>query len=127
MEKIVVKFSACSSCLPSTKSVDVTLTMDENGKHYSVEKGWHFPLPDGLPESEQTLPKRVLRAFTGHAIDRILAADTIPENPGVCVLDGNSYDITITKGNVTKEYTADDTNIGYYPLLRYLASWYYNS
>lgn len=124
MEKIILKFSA--SCSLSTESADVTMTMDENGKHYSAKKGHRFVLLNEFPESELTLPKRVLRAFTGHAIDRILAADTIPENPGVCVLDGSSYDVTITKGNVTKEYTANDANIGYYPLLRYLASWYNN-
>ena len=39
------------------------------------------------------------------------------------VLDGNHYEITITKGKVKKEYYADDASIETYPLLRYLASW----
>jgi hypothetical protein len=70
------------------------------------------------------LPKRVLDAFTENAINKILSKDEIPNESGMMVLDGNSYDIVITKGSLRKEYWADEASIETYPLLRYLASWY---
>jgi len=49
---------------------------------------------------------------------------TISEaNADMIVLDGYSYYIIIRKGNLTKDYFADDSSIETYPLLRYLASW----
>ena len=73
-------------------------------------------------EELPSLPKRVLDAFTEDAINKILSKDEIPNESGMWVLDGNHYEITITKGNLRKEYDADDASIETYPLLRYLAS-----
>ena len=75
-------------------------------------------------EKQPTLPKRVLDAFTENAINKILSKDEIPNESGMLVLDGNHYEIKITKGNLRKEYNADEVSIETYPLLRYLASWY---
>ena len=126
MEKIQLKFSATHSLFPSNGMV-VVLTLDEKGKSYKVK----FDNPLGelancLSEKKKELtpvPKRVLDAFTENAIDRILSKDEIPNESGMMVLDGNSYEITITKGNIRKVYSADDASIETYPLLRYLASW----
>ena len=98
----------------------VTLTLDENGKSYKAK------LKKGFLRGQEELPaipKRVLTAFTKSAINKILEKDEIPNESGMMVLDGYSYEITITKGDVTKEYDADDASIETYPLLRYLASW----
>ena len=77
----------------------------------------------GAQKELPPIPKRVLNAFTESAINKILEKDEIPNESGMMVLDGYSYDITITKGNVRKEYCANDVTIETYPLLRYLASW----
>ena len=68
-------------------------------------------------------PASIVKELTENAIDRILSKDEIPNESGMMVLDGNSYEITITKGNIRKVYSADDASIETYPLLRYLASW----
>ena len=75
-------------------------------------------------EELPALPKRVLDVFTENAINKILSKDEIPNESGMMVLDGNSYEIKISKGGICKEYDADDASIETYPLLRYLASWY---
>ena len=106
MEKIKLEFSAHHS-LNCFDSVNVVMTLDETGKNYTVP----------------SLPKRVLDAFTENAINKILSKDEIPNESGKVVLDGNHYEIKITKGDVCKEYDADDLSIETYPLLRYLASW----
>jgi hypothetical protein len=100
--------------------VVVVLTLDEKGKSYKAEIINDY---SGNKEELSNLPKRVLYAFTENAINKILAKDEIPNESGMMVLDGYSYEITITKGDVTKEYDADDASIETYPLLRYLASW----
>jgi hypothetical protein len=64
-----------------------------------------------------------MTAFSENAINKILAKDEIPNESGIMVLDGYNYEITISKGEVTKEYEADDASIETYRLLRYLASW----
>lgn len=65
------------------------------------------------------------KAFTSAVIDKIFSLDEIPnQKEDVCILDGYTYYITIKKGNVVKEYTANDLSIETYPLLHYLASWY---
>ena len=113
-------FSA-TPCLFPTNGVSVVLTIDEKGKNYKAK------LENGiLGEQEELppLPKRVLDAFTESAINKILSKDEIPNESGWMVLDGNHYEIRITKGNLRKEYFADDASIETYPLLRYLASWY---
>lgn len=119
MEKLKLKFSAAPSLFPSN-GVVVVLTLDEKGKSYKAkfEKGF-------LREQEElpAIPKRVLTAFTKNAINKILEKDEIPNESGMMVLDGYSYEITITKGDLCKEYDADDASIVTYPLLRYLASW----
>ena len=126
MEKIKLKFSITPSLFPSNGMV-VVLTLDEKGKSYKVK--FDNPLGEfakeisGKQENLPPLPKRVLDAFTENAIDRILSKDDSPNESGMMVLDGYSYDITITKGNVRKEYCANDVTIETYPLLRYLASW----
>ena len=132
MEKIKLKFSA-TPCLYPTNGMVVVLTLDEKGKKYTVKRNKDFFADlrkDLYQEQEEkqkdkpSLPKRVLDAFTENAINKILSKDEIPNESGMMVLDGNSYDIIITKGKLRKEYWADDVTIETYPLLRYLASWY---
>ena len=118
MEKIRLKFSVTPSLFPSNSMV-VVLTLDEKGKSYKAKHENLFE----KKEEELPLPKRVLNAFTESAINKILSKDEIPNDSGMMVLDGNHYEITITKGNVRKEYDANDASIETYPLLRYLASW----
>ena len=120
METIKLKFSATPSLFLSNGIV-VVLTLDETGKSYKAKLE-----NDILGEQKELspIPKRVLDAFTENAINKILSKDEIPNESGMMVLDGNSYEIIITKGNLRKEYDADDVSIETYPLLRYLASWY---
>ena len=126
MEKIKIKFSVTPSLFPSNGMV-VVLTLDEKGKSYKAK--YDNPLGElakELSENKKELPpvpQRVLNAFTESAINRILSKDEIPNESGFEVLDGNHYEITITKGQVRKEYYANDAEIETYPLLRYLASW----
>ena len=118
MEKIKLKFSVTPSLFP-TNSMVVVLTLDEKGKSYKAKR-------ENLLEKQEVMspfPKRVLKAFTENAINKILSKDEIPNESGFEVLDGNNYEITITKGGVRKEYDANDASIETYPLLRYLASW----
>ena len=118
MEKIKLKFSVTPSLFPGNSMV-VVLTLDEKGKSYKAKR-------ENLLEKQEVvppLPKRVLNAFTENAINKILSKDEIPNESGFEVLDGNSYEITITKGNIRKKYDANDASIETYPLLRYLASW----
>ena len=118
MEKIKLKFSVTPSLFP-TNSMVVVLTLDEKGKSYKAKR-------ENLLEKQKVdspLPKRVLNAFTENAINIILSKDEIPNESGMMVLDGNSYDIVITKGSLRKDYCADEASIETYPLLRYLASW----
>jgi hypothetical protein len=65
-----------------------------------------------------------LEAFTENEINKILSKDEIPNESGMMVLDGYHYEITITKGDISKVYYADETNIQTYPLLRHLADLY---
>ena len=120
MEKIKLKFSATPSLFP-TNGIVVVLTLDEKGKNYKAKFENDFI---GEQKELSPLPKRVLDAFTENAINKILSKDEIPNESGMMVLDGNHYEITITKGDLRKEYDADDVSIETYPLLRYLASWY---
>lgn len=126
MEKIKLKFSVTPSLFPAN-SMEIVLTLDEKGKSYKVkrEKDFIELLSDSSEKQKELppIPKRVLNAFTESAINKILSKDEIPNESGMMVLDGNHYEITITKGNVRKEYDADDASIETYPLLRYLASW----
>lgn len=126
MEKIKLKFSVTPSLFPANGMV-VVLTLDEKGKGYAAKYdnslgGFDNSLSRQKKEFPPA-PKRVLDAFTENAIDRILSKDEIPNESGMMVLDGNSYEITITKGDMRKKYDADDASIETYPLLRYLASW----
>lgn len=126
MEKIKLKFSVTPSLFPANGIV-VILSLDEKGKSYKAK--CDNPLGEFANElSEKNkdlppIPKRVLNAFTESAINKILSKDEIPNESGFEVLDGNHYEITITKGQVRKEYYANDAEIETYPLLRYLASW----
>ena len=120
MEKIRLKFSATPSLFPGN-GVVVVLTLDEKGKSYKAKFENDFI---GEQKELSPLPKRVLKAFTENAIDKILSKDEIPNESGMVVLDGNSYEIVITKGSLRKQYDAADVSIETYPLLRYLASWY---
>ena len=126
MEKIKLEFSATPSLFP-TNGMVVVLTLDEKGKSYTAK--YDNPLGEfansfsANKKDLPPLPKRVLDAFTENAIDKILSKDEIPNESGMMVLDGNSYEITITKGKVRKVYDADDASIETYPLLRYLANW----
>ena len=130
MDKIKVKFSATPSLFPSNGIV-VVLTLDEKGKSYKIKRKDFLAdlnklmgVQEEKLEKQPTLPKRVLDAFTENAINKILSKDEIPNESGMLVLDGNHYEIKITKGNLRKEYNADEVSIETYPLLRYLASWY---
>ena len=124
MEKIKLKFSATPSLFP-TSGIVVVLTLDEKGKSYKAKLANEiFNSLLGEQKELSPLPKRVLDAFTENAINMILSKDEIPNESGMMVLDGNSYDIVITKGSLRKEYWADEASIETYPLLRYLASWY---
>ncbi len=118
MEKIKLKFSATPSLSPAN-GVVVALTLDEKGKSYKAKCEDIMGNQKDLPP----IPKRVLKALSERAINKILSKDEIPNESGFEVLDGNSYDITITKGGIKKEYYANDVTIETYPLLRYLASW----
>jgi hypothetical protein len=126
MEKIQLKFSVTPRIFP-TNGIVVVLTLDEKGKSYTAK--YDNPLGEfanSLSANKKDLPplpKRVLDAFTENAIDKILSKDEIPNESGMMVLDGNSYEITIIKGDMRKKYDADDASIETYPLLRYLASW----
>ena len=120
MKKIRLKFSVTPSLFPGN-SVVVVLTLDDKGKNYKAKFENDFI---GEQKELSPLPKRVLDAFTENAINKILSKDEIPNASGMMVLDGNHYEITITKGDLRKEYDADDVSIETYPLLRYLASWY---
>ena len=126
MEKIKLEFSATPSLFPSNGMV-VVMTIDETGKKYKVDLNNSFEVFANVPSDNQKeflpLPKRVLKAFTSNAINNILSKDEIPNDSGMAVLDGYSYEIKITKGDICKEYYADDANIETFPLLRYLASW----
>ncbi len=131
MEKITLKFAARDSFNVLCRLVAV-LTLDESGKHYTTGYEYRFEWVSkelsGMPEEEPSmLPKRVLAAFTKNVINKILSKDEIPNESGMMVLDGFSYKITITKGNTSKEYYADDANIETYPLLRFLARWSRNN
>ena len=119
MEKIKLKFSVTPSLFPGNSMV-VVLTLDEKGKTYKAKRENLFEKQEVVPP----LPKRVLKAFTESAINKILSKDEIPNESDIEVLDGDSYTITITKGDMSKEYHADDASIETYPLLRYLASWF---
>ena len=120
MDKIKLKFSATPSLFLSNGIV-VVLTLDETGKSYKAKLENGFL---GEKKELSPIPKRILDAFTENAINKILSKDEIPNESGFEVLDGNSYDIIITKGSLRKEYWANDASIETYPLLRYLASWY---
>ena len=107
MEKIKLEFSATPSLFPSNGMV-VVLTLDEKGKTYKAK------LENGILGEQKELsplPKRVLDAFTENAINMILSKDEIPNESGMMILDGNSYEIIITKGNLRKEYDADDVTV----------------
>ena len=118
MEKIKLEFSAQNSLVVSD-SVVVVMTLDEKGKSYKAKCEDLM----GNKKELRPMPKRVLNAFTENAVNKILSKDEIPNESRFEVLDGYSYDITITKGGIKKEYYANDVTIETYPLLRYLASW----
>ena len=138
MEKIRLKFSVTPGLILSYSLV-VVLTLDEKGKSYKVRyKNYAEELAkklsqacleesaNNLPKNKKEMPplsKRVLNAFTENTINKILSKDEIPNESGFVVLDGNHYEITITKGNIRKKYDANEVEIETYPLLRYLASW----
>ena len=129
MEQITLRFSGMPSLQVILSLSEVVLKMDENGKYATMEIDDYDNLPEDIKEKIEKsrpveLPKRVMKAFTEPAIDKILSKDEIPNVSGMMVLDGNDYTIVISKGNLTKEYYADDCTIETYPLLRYLASWY---
>ena len=120
MEKIRLKFSDTQTLFRSN-GVVVVMTLDEKGKKYKVK--YENLFKEENQKELPSIPKRVLKAFTENAINKILSKDEIPNESGIVVLDGNSYEITITKGDIKKEYYADNASIETYPLLRYLASW----
>ena len=126
MEKIKLEFSATPSLFPSNGKV-VVMTIDETGKKYKVDLNNSFEVSSNVLSDNQKklppLPKRVLKTFTKNAINKILSKEEIPNESGMMVLDGYSYEIKISKGDIYKEYDADDASIETYPLLRYLASW----
>ena len=119
MEKIKLEFSA-SHCFNLLSKKVVVMTLDETGKNYTAEIRYNL---SGNKEELPNLSKRVLAAFTENAINKILSKDEIPNETDIMVLDGYNYQIKISKGDVCKDYYADDASIKTYPLLKYLASW----
>lgn len=129
MEQITLRFRCEPSHLALMQVYDVVLKMDENGKYATMEIDDYDNLPEDIKEKIEKsrpveLPKRVMKAFTESAINKILSKDEIPNESDMMVLDGYDCTIVISKGDLTKEYYADDCSIETYPLLRYLASWY---
>ena len=120
MKKIKVEFSATPNLFPLNGMV-VVLTLDETGKSYKAD--FNTSLEKEIQKELPPLPKRVLKAFTENAINKILSKEEIPNESGMMVLDGYNYEIKISKSDIYKEYDADDASIETYPLLRYLASW----
>lgn len=121
-----MKFSA-RHCFNPLFCLVVLFELDDNGKHYSIMNESRFEgSEDTIPafEGNPELPQRILESFTESAIHEILSKDEIPNESGMAILDGPSYQITITQGDICKKYYADDANIETYPLLRYLASWF---
>ena len=129
MEQITLRFSGMPSFQVLFPEYEVVLKMDENGKYATMEIDDNDYFPEDIKEKIEKsrpveLPKRVMKAFTERVIDKILSMDELPDADNAFVLDGNSYTIIITKGDLTKVYDANDCTIETYPLLRYLASWY---
>lgn len=135
MESIRIEFSGHPRFMPSFGIPTVILTLDENGKHFEIDRSECIRFDIELNKKFQeklgciqpvtpNIPKRILKAFTASAVSKILEKDEIPSNPEIAILDGGSYDIVITKGSCRKEYHCGDDSIDTYPLLRYLASWY---
>ena len=110
MEKIKLEFSTQNSLVVSD-SVIVVMTLDEKGKNYKVK----YEDLMGNKKELRPIPKRVLNAFTESAINKILEKDEIPNESGMMVLDGYSYDITISKGGIKKEYYGSPVNLCVYP------------
>ncbi|MBR6197790.1 MAG: hypothetical protein IKQ72_09340 [Bacteroidaceae bacterium] len=125
MEKIELKFSAQDSC--SLLCMVITMTLQETRKKYTIRYNNHFRKSiNEFSENKKelkSLPKCILEAFTENEINKILSKDEIPNESGMMVLDGYHYEITITKGDISKVYYANDANIQTYPLLRHLADW----
>lgn len=119
MEKIKLEFTVQSNIIVSS-SMFVLMTLDETGNKCIAKI---VDAINGKQKEPTALPNRVLKAFTENTINKILAKDEIPNESGISVLDGYNYKIKLTKGDICKEYNADDANIESYPLLRYLASW----
>lgn len=130
MEKITLEFSGMPFLMIYDAAIPiVTLTLDDTGKHVSIEKiGIQAVTGRVNGRDKMTLtkqiPNRILKSFTERSIARILSKDEIPNKSEMVLLDGNDYTIVIRKGEITKKYHCDDCSIETYPLLRYLASWY---
>lgn len=126
MDNIVLKFSAKVLSNPLSE-VNLVLKKDESGKSYTVEyKDPHFAsfASDEQSEKKQAeLMNLIMSTFTENEIDEILSMDVIPRDPEVFIFDGYRYEISITKGNITKNYFADDENICSVPLFGCLAVW----
>lgn len=118
METITIRFSGNDSgTLPSNPTL--ILIKDENGIKGCLETIFE---PKQTIDVTEDLTKRVIDAITERDVDKILSKDVIECD--VHVLDGWSYEITISKGSVTKEYDANSVSIFVYPLLRNIAKWY---
>lgn len=134
MSNIKIIFTGHSIWLKETTPT-IVLTIDEEGnKNATVTRSF-----SGEEEPGEEAPQRLLKTLTKSAVEKILSIDDIPYmvqpstaeidegqiiDDYVSYMDGYSYDITITKDEITKEYHADDCSVKTYPLLRYLASWF---
>lgn len=129
MEQITLRFRGMPSLQVMLPIYEVVLKLDEKGKYAIMEIDEDSYYPEDIKHEfgksrPVELPKRVMKAFSERVINKILSMEELPDADNSFVLDGSSYTIVITKGDLTKEYNANDCTIETYPLLRYLASWY---
>ncbi len=123
MDKIKIRFSG--ECMnPDSFNPIVVLTLDDSGKNVSFEQPEFFFIFSEKSLKGLELPQKIMDEFTQSAISEILSKDEIPNESGDIILDGYTYNIEITCGDVKKEYYANDVEILTYPFLRDLASWY---
>lgn len=102
----------------------IVLTMEGKDKKVDFVSDDKLFIIENGSDAAEILPKRIMKAFTEHAVEKIFAKDDIPNESGYIMCDGYSYNISISINGTTKEYQADDASIETYSLLRYLASFY---
>lgn len=102
-----------------------SLIMDEGGKRMEIVDKIPFTSEDD-PERFRTevvkMSKRLEKAFTVAAVEKILQLDSIPRtDENVFYFDGTSYELEVTKDDVTKTYNFGDGEVDSVPLIKYFA------